>query len=308
MHDLVEWAAAQPWSDGNVGMIGISYFATTQVEAAVEHPEHLKAIFPIGLSPDLYEADEPPRPVQLVVHHPVRLDDRDDVAPRRRAVARPPAQRGASRPQPAAAAREVRDDERRGVDRHPPRGDEAAPRPAPVGRHLAVDSRSSTRSTTSSGRPRNVLPDLADVDIPVYLGCDWQNVPLHLPGTFTALAALAEQPERARRADGRVRADLAVGEPPRRGAGLVRPLAQGPRHRDHGRPADPLRPARRGADGDWRSAEQWPPAGVTHQEWALRADGRLDVDEGDARTSLLHDARRRPRPGPSRARPTRRPC
>jgi uncharacterized protein len=27
MHDLVEWAAAQPWSDGSVGMIGISYFA-----------------------------------------------------------------------------------------------------------------------------------------------------------------------------------------------------------------------------------------------------------------------------------------
>ena len=36
MHDLVEWAATQPWSDGNVGMIGISYFAMTQMEAAVE--------------------------------------------------------------------------------------------------------------------------------------------------------------------------------------------------------------------------------------------------------------------------------
>ena len=29
MHDLVEWAAAQPWSDGKVGMIGISYFPGT---------------------------------------------------------------------------------------------------------------------------------------------------------------------------------------------------------------------------------------------------------------------------------------
>src|SRR3954452_5327000 len=56
MYDLVEWSAAQPWSDGNVGMIGISYFATTQVEAAVEHAPHLKAIFPLALSPDLYEA------------------------------------------------------------------------------------------------------------------------------------------------------------------------------------------------------------------------------------------------------------
>src|SRR5450755_2905694 len=25
MHDLVEWAAQRPWSDGNIGMIGISY-------------------------------------------------------------------------------------------------------------------------------------------------------------------------------------------------------------------------------------------------------------------------------------------
>jgi putative CocE/NonD family hydrolase len=29
LYDVVEWAAEQPWSDGNVGMIGISYFAIT---------------------------------------------------------------------------------------------------------------------------------------------------------------------------------------------------------------------------------------------------------------------------------------
>ena len=58
MHDLVEWAAAQPWCDGNVGMIGISYFAMTQLEAAVEQPPHLKAIFPVAVTADLYEAAE----------------------------------------------------------------------------------------------------------------------------------------------------------------------------------------------------------------------------------------------------------
>ena len=56
MHDLVEWAAAQPWSDGNVGMVGISYFAMTQLEAAVEQPPHLRAIFPVAVTTDLYEA------------------------------------------------------------------------------------------------------------------------------------------------------------------------------------------------------------------------------------------------------------
>src|SRR6478672_12597929 len=55
MYDLVEWVAAQPWCDGNVGMIGISYFAMTQLEAAVERPPHLKAIFPLAVTADLYE-------------------------------------------------------------------------------------------------------------------------------------------------------------------------------------------------------------------------------------------------------------
>ncbi len=37
-------------------MIGISYFAMTQLEAAVERPPHLKAIFPVAVTTDLYEA------------------------------------------------------------------------------------------------------------------------------------------------------------------------------------------------------------------------------------------------------------
>jgi uncharacterized protein len=40
MHDLVEWAAAEPWSNGEVGMIGISYFAGTQMEASAAPEGH----------------------------------------------------------------------------------------------------------------------------------------------------------------------------------------------------------------------------------------------------------------------------
>src|SRR6476660_9516832 len=54
LYDLVEWAAQQPWSDGNLGMVGISYFACTQMVAAVERPPHLKAIMPIAGTFDLY--------------------------------------------------------------------------------------------------------------------------------------------------------------------------------------------------------------------------------------------------------------
>ena len=45
---LVEWVAAQDWSDGNVGFYGQSYVATTPVAAAVQAPEALKAIIAVA--------------------------------------------------------------------------------------------------------------------------------------------------------------------------------------------------------------------------------------------------------------------
>ena len=44
-YDLVEWIASQPWCDGNVGMLGMSYFAVNQYLVAALNPPHLKAIF-----------------------------------------------------------------------------------------------------------------------------------------------------------------------------------------------------------------------------------------------------------------------
>ena len=49
-YDLIEWIAAQPWCNGNVGMVGPSDFARRQIEAARQQPPHLKAIFPISPS------------------------------------------------------------------------------------------------------------------------------------------------------------------------------------------------------------------------------------------------------------------
>jgi putative CocE/NonD family hydrolase len=43
-YDAIEWCAAQPWSDGNVGTIGSSYPGVIQWLAAVEQPPHLKAM------------------------------------------------------------------------------------------------------------------------------------------------------------------------------------------------------------------------------------------------------------------------
>ncbi len=44
--DTIEWAARQPWSDGNIGTFGLSYPGAVQWLAAVESPPHLKAMVP----------------------------------------------------------------------------------------------------------------------------------------------------------------------------------------------------------------------------------------------------------------------
>jgi uncharacterized protein len=45
-YDTIEWAAAQPWSNGRVGLFGLSYPAAVQWLAALESPPHLVAMVP----------------------------------------------------------------------------------------------------------------------------------------------------------------------------------------------------------------------------------------------------------------------
>lgn len=52
--ELVEWVAEQDWCDGNVGMMGISYFGMNQLLLAEKRPPHLKAIFPYDALADMY--------------------------------------------------------------------------------------------------------------------------------------------------------------------------------------------------------------------------------------------------------------
>src|SRR5436309_11812400 len=44
LYHSIEWAAAQPWSNGKVGLNGISYFATNQWQAGALRPPHLAAL------------------------------------------------------------------------------------------------------------------------------------------------------------------------------------------------------------------------------------------------------------------------
>jgi uncharacterized protein len=53
--DAIAWAAAQPWSNGRVGMIGRSYAGISQYFAAAAAPPALRAIFPEMAMASLYD-------------------------------------------------------------------------------------------------------------------------------------------------------------------------------------------------------------------------------------------------------------
>jgi len=79
MHDLVEWGAQQPWSDGSVGMVGISYFAgnanggrSGAASASESHYAHRRDIRPLRVGYASWSDEQR-------FHHAVSLYDRHDI-------------------------------------------------------------------------------------------------------------------------------------------------------------------------------------------------------------------------------------
>lgn len=54
IYDVIEWLAAQPWSNGKIGMVGNSWLANSQYSAASHQPPHLAAIAPWEACSDWY--------------------------------------------------------------------------------------------------------------------------------------------------------------------------------------------------------------------------------------------------------------
>ncbi|MGP4057391.1 CocE/NonD family hydrolase [Mycobacterium sp. 4D054] len=277
LFDLVEWTAAQPWCDGNVGMIGISYFAMAQLEAAVERPPHLKAIFPIAATADLYEAAS---------HH--GLTSSSFVTPFLSMMGLTAGRSDAFwRRNPAlAVARRILNTPRLHRRLATMNGEAAVTMmrrllQLPHNPHpwddLWLDAMVRHPLRDQWWQERNLLPLLDRVDIPVYLGCDWENVPLHLPSTFTAWKALSANPNVRMAMLGQFgltwpweslhREALAWYDHWLKGADTG--IMDGP----------PVRYVLPGAD-TWLASANWPPA-ATALHWALRADGTLGADEGE---------------------------
>ncbi|MHA7651808.1 CocE/NonD family hydrolase [Mycobacterium sp. ML4] len=277
LYDLVEWVAAQPWCDGNVGMIGISYFAVSQLEAAVERPPHLKAIFPVAATADVYEAASHHglfssafvtpflSMIGLTAERSDKLWRSAPIALARRVLHTPRLHKKFATMNGEAAVTMLRQLMKLPHDPHP--WDE-----------LWLDAAVNHPTHDEWWDERNLLPLLKEVDIPVYLGCDWENVPLHLPSTFAAWKGLSD--------NACVRMGM-LGK-----YGLTWPWesmhTEALAWYDHwlkGRDTGilegpPIRYFLPGAD-EWRTAESWPPSQAAHRELALRADGVLSEDEGE---------------------------
>jgi predicted acyl esterase len=282
MHDLVEWAAEQPWSDGNVGMIGISYFACTQMEAAVERPPHLKAIMPIAGTYDLYQSATHNglmssgfitpflSMIGMTSGQTNKLWRSTLVDAMRKILLTPGIHKKFEHANGEAAIASIKVLLQLEHEPHP--WDD-------LWRAIAAEHPFHDEWWDE----RNLLPLLERIEIPVYIGCDWQNVPLHLPHTFTAFHGLKNSKH--------VQVAM-MGE-----HGLSWPweslhiealawfdhwlkgqdtgILEGPRFRY-------VLPEAEG----WRTSETWPVPEATHRAYALRADRTLGEDEGEAGSRL----------------------
>jgi uncharacterized protein len=278
MYDLVEWAAAQPWSDGHVGMLGISYFAMTQLQAAVEQPPHLKAIFSLEATIDLYESAMHNglmsssfvttflAMIGMASGHTNKLW-RSRLVNGIGDLLRTPHIHGKfATANGEAAMAGLKALLKLHHDPHP--WDD-------LWRAVAVEH----PVRDEWWDERTLVPLLDRVQVPAYVGCDWANGPLHLPGSLDLINALPNSPH----VQVAMLGDLGISWPwetmhvealawhdhwlKGRDTGIL----DGPSFRYQLRNGE--------ADG-WHTADAWPVPGVAHRELALRTDGTLSTDEG----------------------------
>ncbi len=55
--EVIHWLATQPWSNGNVGMFGISWGGFSALQMAMRHPPELKAILAVDATAELFHDD-----------------------------------------------------------------------------------------------------------------------------------------------------------------------------------------------------------------------------------------------------------
>ncbi len=278
LYDLIEWIAAQPWCDGQVGMIGVSYFAMQQFKAALARPPHLKAIFPFSGTIDPYRqfawhgGIPSSRFAGRYFHAIGSMNRKPDSFFRSRwfGLLNKFLQIPFIHKKLARAKRDPVGMLNRAMifayDQHP--WDD-------LYQNVMVEH----QLYDDYWRDRDIVERMSEINIPVFLGGDWSNVAVHLHTPFLALPHLAPGT-------------------PYRVAMTPRGSLQWPwesmhiealawydhwlKGRDTGiMDGSPIRYFVEGAD-EWRSTDTWPLPQTRFTDLHLRGDGRLMTDEGTA--------------------------
>ncbi|MFJ2750885.1 CocE/NonD family hydrolase [Streptomyces sp. NPDC087297] len=299
LYDVVEWAGVQDWSTGDVGMIGISYFAMAQMAAATTAPPHLKAIFPVGLSSDLYDLVRPGGLLNMTFVGGWSVATAV-AATRSEKVLRGPLVQAARKvlghPTLHAKTATMNGEAALGLFQGVMRASYPAEPWDEIWMNLAI----SHPFRDEWWQERTVMTRLDAIRVPVHLGCDWENSPVHLPSTFDTWAGFQQVPEDRR--------------PP------VRMTLLGPgglnwpweslhtealawfdhwlKGRDTGiMDGPPIRYEVPGTD-TWRTAHTWPPEDSQLTPFMLGADGLLlEGGPTDGSRSYLANGEALARPG-----------
>jgi uncharacterized protein len=170
LHDCVEWAGTQSWSNGKVGISGISYYAMNQWHVAPLKPPHLAALCIWEGSSDYYR--------ELARHGGILCDFLADWS--RRQVTS--VQYGVGDRGPKSV-----------VTGEPVAGPETLP-DAELAKNRADVAGEAARRALIDGYYRARTPDFGRIEVPILSAANWGGQGLHPRGNFEGyLAAGSKQ-------------------------------------------------------------------------------------------------------------------
>lgn len=166
--DCIEWAGSQAWCDGNVGLLGISYYAANQWLVAATQPRHLKAIIPWEGASDCYR--------ELYFHGGIRCSFLDSWLPRQIAMQYGQGERSR---------------------RHPVTGEPCGGPVTLSEEELASGRADKLREIKShplqDGHYDEVITNFSQVTVPFLSSANWGGQGLHLRGNVEAFVRSGSQ-------------------------------------------------------------------------------------------------------------------
>lgn len=260
--DLIDWLADQTWSDGNVAMFGVSYFARIGKFTAARNPRPLKAIFAPFAGTDYYRHSWYHGGI---LAHGFLTHWRNSLhRPRVRSFYKEMVGQDIFR---QAIAQAMQDEEVMAV----PALREALQHPDQGTNPLLVDV---VLNPLDGPFYTDRASDDRQAKVPAILGACWGNYPLHLPGAFTAWRDWGGPKK------------MLIGP----GIYLDRPLYQYQdlalrwfdywlQGIDNGAMDDPPIRCFIPPTGEWKALDDWPPRETTWMSFFLHRGGLLSEHE-----------------------------